>query len=98
MYIYCRSLFFSALLTLVVFKSFGIKSLKSKYQNWNETDERITVESLYFSAGLKFLLLGLLISLGFTIRYQEQLRQANLQRQVRMIGLLTLRRSELRVF
>ena len=53
MNIYCRSLFFSALFTLVVFKSFGLKSLKSKYQNWNETDERITVESLYFSAGVE---------------------------------------------
>ena len=37
----------------MVFKSSGSKSLKSKYQNCNETDERITVESLYFSAGVE---------------------------------------------
>ncbi len=47
---YSRSIFFSALLTLVVFNSFGIKSLKTKYQNWNEADDRIKVDSLYFSA------------------------------------------------
>ena len=63
-----RKIFFSSLLTLIVFKSFGLKSLKSKYQNWNETEERIKVESLYFSADVE---ISSTWSLGFVGIYDS---------------------------
>ncbi len=63
-----RKIYFSFLLTLIVFKSFGLKSLKSKYQNWNETEERIKVESLYFSADVE---ISSTWSLGFVGIYDS---------------------------
>ena len=63
-----RNLFISALLTLVVFKSYGLKSLKSKYQHWNESSNRISVESLYLKAEIE---LSSTWSLGFVGIYDS---------------------------